>query len=114
MESNRVRENSKILLGSSYRLEVAAAVAQAEPGVVHVRGLADQLALKDNLVSLEIGHFERAGLLVRLPKPKGQQQQDYERMPSVFWEMSRALHQELGLTSPSRVETNAGQSGMRP
>jgi len=95
MDTGRAREVSKILLGSSYRLEVAVAVAQAEPGVVHLRGLASQLELVDSLVRVELGHFERAGLLMRLPKPKGQQQQDYERLPSAFWDLSRALLAEL-------------------
>jgi hypothetical protein len=95
MQPDQVRERSKVLLGSLYRLEVAAAIAKADLGVVHIRGLADQLGLSDGLVRAEILHFEKAGLLLRLPRPKGQQQQDFERMPSVFWRMSRMLLDEL-------------------
>jgi hypothetical protein len=101
MQSDQVRETSKTLLGSLYRLEVAAAIAQAEPGVVHIRGVADQLRLTDSLVRAEIIHFEKAGLLLRLPKPRGQQQQDFERGPSVYWEMSQMLLEELRQKSAS-------------
>ncbi len=101
MQPDQVRERSKILLGSLYRLEVAAAIAEANPGVVHTRGLADQLGLSDNLVRAEILHFEKAGLLLRLPRPKGQQQQDFERMPSVYWQMSLMLLDELRQKSAS-------------
>jgi hypothetical protein len=112
MNVGRVREVSKILLGSSYRLEVAVAVARAEPGVVHLRGLASQLDLVDSLVRVELGHFERAGLLMRLPKPRGQQQQDYERLPSAFWDLSRALLAEVraASASPSRQADKAAQA----
>jgi hypothetical protein len=103
MKPDQVRERSKTLLGSLYRLEVAAAIAQADPGVVHTRGLADQLGLTDSLVRVEIIHFEKAGLLLRLPKPKGQQQQDFERMPSVFWQMSQMLLDELRQSASSSV-----------
>jgi len=101
MQLDQVRERSKILLGSLYRLEVAAAIANADPGVVHIRGLADQLRLSDGLVRAEMLHFEKAGLLLRLPRPKGQQQQDFERMPSIFWRMSQILLDELRQKSES-------------
>jgi len=95
MPNDQVREISKALFGSRYRLEVAAALADIEPSVLHVRGLAEQLALADNLVRLELLHFEGAHLLVRLPRPPGQQQQHFERMSSAYWQLARELLEEV-------------------
>jgi hypothetical protein len=95
MATQELRRISKALFGSRYRLEVAAAVAAAEPNVVYVHGLGERLGLADNLVRLEIGHFEEAGLLIRLPRPPGQQHQHYERMPSSYWHLARLLLDEL-------------------
>jgi predicted transcriptional regulator len=94
MSHPEVRRISKLLLGSRYRLEVAAAIAGADPGVVHVREVAADLGLTDNLVRLEFQHFEEAGVLLRLERPQGQQRQYFERMPSAYWELVRVLAED--------------------
>jgi hypothetical protein len=91
MSQQAARRISKLLLGSRYRLEVASAIAQADPGVVHVHEVAAGLGLTDNLVRLEFEHFEEAGVLFRLDRPQGQQRQYFERMPSAYWQLVRAL-----------------------
>ncbi len=88
-----IREVSKRVLGNRYRLEVAAAIAEQEPGVFHVRLLADKLRLPDNKVRDELVKFTEAGLIQLLPKIRGQQ--DYRREESVYWAFAQELIKEL-------------------
>jgi hypothetical protein len=94
MSQQERRRISKVLLGSRYRLEVAVAIAEADPGIVHVRQVAADLGLTDNLVKLEFRHFEEGGVLLRLDRPQGEQRQYFERMPSTYWELVRLLAEE--------------------
>lgn len=88
-----IREISKRVLGNRYRLEVAAAIGEQEPGVFHVRLLADKLRLPDNKVRDELVKFSEAGLIQLLPKIRGQQ--DYRREESVFWAFAQEFVKEL-------------------
>lgn len=90
-----VRKLSKRLFGNRYRLEIAAAIAEAEPSVVYARALAEQLQAPANLVGEELHTLAEAELLVLLPRPRGQQQQEYQRMASSYWELARRLLDEL-------------------
>jgi predicted signal transduction protein with EAL and GGDEF domain len=90
-----VRKLSKRLFGNRYRLEVAAAIADAEPSVVYARALAEQLQAPANLVGEELHTLADVGLLVLLPRPRGQQQQEFERMPSSYWQLARDFVAEL-------------------
>lgn len=95
IELERIREVSKALYGNRYRLEVAAAVAQWEPGVVHARALATELRVPDNVVQGELKHFASAGILVPLGRHPRQRTVDYERMPSPYWSSARELLDSL-------------------
>ncbi len=93
MHVEEIREVSKRVLGNRYRLEVAAVIAEQEPGVFHVRLLADKLRLPDNKVRDELVKFAEVGLIQQLPKIRGQQ--DYRREESVYWTFARELMNEL-------------------
>jgi hypothetical protein len=90
-----LRRTSKTLFGSQYRLELACAVADVEPGVFYVRQLAERVSLPDNVVLREIGHFCDAGLLERLDKVDGQQAVYYRRADSHFWALCLELRGEV-------------------
>jgi DNA-binding transcriptional MocR family regulator len=105
LATDRIRDFSKLVFGSKYRLEVAARIGAADPRLVYARDLAEALSLTDNLVHPELRHFESAGLLVRLGRPRGQQIQYYERTNSSFWPLARQLTEELQAGSfPSSTE----------
>ncbi|MDQ4142361.1 MAG: hypothetical protein M3198_01220 [Actinomycetota bacterium] len=93
MDIEEIREVSKRVLGNRYRLEVAAAIAEQEPGVFHARLLADKLRLPDTKVRDELVKFTEAGLVQQLPKIRGQQ--DYRREDSVYWSFALELMKEL-------------------
>ena len=103
-----IREFSKALFGSRFRLEAAAAIARAEPGVVSAADVAEGLGLKASqygVARLELDHFAKAGLVVALARPAGQRIQEYERLPSVYWELCRELWSEqvrMSETPPAR------------
>lgn len=95
---DQVRLKSKLLFGGTYRIEVAAAVAAADPGVVTVGGIVEALELPAELyttVRAELEILAKAELLMRLPRPRGQRVQEYERMPSAYWDASRQLIYEF-------------------
>jgi hypothetical protein len=107
--SSEIRRTSKILYGTSYRLEVAAVVARAEPGVVSV---GDVLALVEvpgenaSVVRKELEALTNAGLLTRLPRPHGQKVQEYERLPNDYWESARSIYDQLVAQSSAVDESN--------
>lgn len=82
---DEIRRISKNLLGNRYRLEVAAAIARAEPAVVSAQAMATELGIAQNLIRAELLKLADAGLVLRLPRVSGQQLQEYQRLESVFW-----------------------------
>jgi hypothetical protein len=88
------RRLSKLLLGNADRIEVAAAVARAEPGELFGRALADTLRWPDNRVQKQLKQFEAAGLLIALPTVGGERRVYYERRDSMFWQVVAALEHE--------------------
>lgn len=87
----RVRTLSRELLGSSYRLEVAAAIHDALPEAVYARALTKTIEAKDNQVSAVLEHFEAAGLLDRLPTKGGRDPQRFQPRSSIYWEFCSKL-----------------------
>ena len=87
----RVRKLSRELLGSSYRLEVAAAIHDAHPEPVYARGLTETVKANDNQVSAVLEHFEAAGLLRRLPTKGGRDPQRFKPRKSIYWELCAKL-----------------------
>ncbi|HUY58068.1 MAG TPA: hypothetical protein VMV16_00015 [Solirubrobacteraceae bacterium] len=63
----RARLVSRALLGSSYRLEVAAAIAAGQLKPVYARALNAQIQVGDNQVAAVLQRFEKAGIVRRLP-----------------------------------------------
>lgn len=87
-----VRRVSKRLLGSRYRLEVA---AQIDDASVYARQLNDAIGVGENQIGQVLQHFEDAGLLERLPSPGGQKPQEFKPRPSVYWSMCSRLLREV-------------------
>jgi hypothetical protein len=92
------RNAAKALIGSTYRLDVARVIAGRTSPSFYAREIRNEIgldAIRDNQVTCELGHFVTAGILRRLPRDKGQREQHYERLDSVFWALATALHHEL-------------------
>src|SRR2546421_8218138 len=104
--ASAIRELSKVLFGSAYRLEAAAAIAQAEPGIVSVPQIADDLKLSASqigVVRVEFDHFVEAGILLKLPRPRGQRVQEYERLPTSYWALARAFYADVLAKAASKA-----------
>lgn len=100
--SEEIQQTSKRLFGSALRLPVAALIARHDPGVVWVGGILEELGLpaeRYTAVRLELEHFARAGLLMRLPKPRGQKIQEYQRLGSRYWDMAVEVMAETSTRS---------------
>ena len=95
MNSTAYREASKALLGHSFRLEVAVAVARSRSGVVYARQLADQLVISDQRVRENLARFESVGLLELASEASGRRPKTYRRRPSVYWRLCAELDREL-------------------
>jgi DNA-binding MarR family transcriptional regulator len=88
-----VRALSRALFGGAqYRLEVGRAIANGD-GFVCIKDLAEDLGDPPGTASVnaELKVLERAGLLVRVPKEKGERRVYLARQESAYW----ALCQEL-------------------
>jgi hypothetical protein len=97
-QEDLVRARSKRLFGSAYRLEVAAAIGEADPGVVDVPSVTAAIGLpveRYTVIRLELENLARAGLVMRLPRPRGQRIQEYERLPSQYWAAARTVLEEV-------------------
>jgi predicted transcriptional regulator len=84
------RETSKLLYGSAYRLEVAAAIATRE--VFSCRELARDLGVTDSLVRPELEKFEKAGLLERMPRTE--RIQYFMRRDNNYWKFCTLVYAE--------------------
>jgi hypothetical protein len=88
----RVRERSRSLFGAQYRLEVGAAVADGD-GVVCIKDLAEELGDPPGVssVNAEVKVLERAGLLARAPRERGERRVYLVRQPSAYWRLCREM-----------------------
>jgi hypothetical protein len=96
-----IRERSRALFGGAqYRLEVGAAIADGD-GVVCIKDLAQELGDPPGAgsVNTELKVLERAGLLVRAPRERGERRVYLMRQPSAYWK----LCQELRDATPART-----------
>lgn len=100
MNQEAVRRISRALLGNGYALEISVAIATSTVPTVHARELARRLGIPDNLCASVLKRFVEAGILLRMERPRGQQQQEYERMPSSYWELCRGLLEDIRVLEP--------------
>jgi DNA-binding MarR family transcriptional regulator len=93
-----MRHRSRALFGGAqYRIEIGAAIADGD-GIACISDLSSDLGDPPGTASVnaELKILERAGLLVRAPKTKGERRVFLIRQPSSYW----ALCQELRDGSP--------------
>lgn len=87
-DRDRLHRHSRGLVGASYRLEIGAAIAEGD-GVVCMKDLAAELGDPPSTASVnaELKVLERAGLLVRSPRERGERRVFLLRQPSAYWTM---------------------------
>src|SRR5438105_1303624 len=87
-----LRGLSHAIFGAQYRLEVGVAIAQGD-GVVCIKDLAAELGDGDppgtGSVSTELKVLERAGLLRRMEKERGERRVYLLRQDSKYWDFCR-------------------------
>jgi DNA-binding MarR family transcriptional regulator len=82
-----VRELSRALFGGAqYRIEVGCAIADGD-GLVCIKDLADKLGDPPGTgsVNAELKVLERAQLLMRVPREKGERRVYLARQESAYW-----------------------------
>lgn len=99
--ASALRKLSKDLLGGLYRLEIAAAIAQADAGDLFAHRIAEVLKLQDKVVQPEMKHFARLGFLEEHEEREGDQRVFYGRSDTVFWDLVRQLHDEVSAREPA-------------
>ncbi len=88
-------------------MEVAAAIGAAAQGVVTTGEVAEAMGIPGENVTVvrkELENFARANLLARLPRPRGERIQRYERLPSAYWDLAAALLQEASLAGDNATD----------
>jgi hypothetical protein len=88
-----LRSLSRALFGGAqYRLEVGRAIADGD-GLVCIKDLAEQLGDPpgSGSVNAELKILERAGLLVRAPREKGERRVYLARQESAYWSLCQEL-----------------------
>jgi hypothetical protein len=94
--TRELRRVSRQLLGSSYKLEVAAAIEAAGARPVYARQLLPSVpGARDNQIGECLKHFETAGLLKRNPTAGGREPQTFKVLPSAYWRLCAALRDEI-------------------
>lgn len=113
-----LRERSRALFGGAqYRLEVGAAIGDGD-GVVCIKDLAQQLGDPPGVgsVNTELKVLERAGLLVRAPRERGERRVYLMRQPSVYWRLCQELREATGArprTTPVKGAAATGPDSAR-
>jgi DNA-binding MarR family transcriptional regulator len=89
----QVRTLSRALFGGAqYRVEIGSAIADGD-GLVCIKDLADALGDPpgNGSVNAELKVLERAGLLVRVPRKKGERRVYLARQESSYWRLCKEL-----------------------
>lgn len=89
--AKRVRAVSRAVFGSAHRLEVGAAIAEAKGEPIYGRQISQRINANPNQVGEVLRHFERGGLLERLPTDGGRQPQLLQPAKSHFWSLCRGF-----------------------
>lgn len=89
-----VRAISHELLGNAYLLDVAAAIAEFSDGLFHQQLICRKLTLNTSAVRPALQRLERGGLIKR--RPRTGLEQEFEAIPSVYWELCTRLRNEVG------------------
>ncbi len=78
--------------GAQYRVEVGRAIADGD-GLVCIKDLAEELGDRpgSGSVNAELKVLERAGLLVRAPREKGERRVYLARQTSTYWAFCKEL-----------------------
>jgi DNA-binding MarR family transcriptional regulator len=98
-----VRDLAPLFGGAQYRLEIGAAIADGD-GVVCIRDLAQELGDPPGMgsVNTELKVLERAGLLARAPRERGERRVYLLRQPSAYWELCQELRDETKVRRAAR------------
>jgi DNA-binding MarR family transcriptional regulator len=99
-KSDAIRAMSRALFGGAqYRIEVGCAIAAGD-GLVCIKDLAEELGDPpgNGSVNAELKVLERAGLLVRTPRERGERRVYLARQESSYWSFCQELasRSELG------------------
>jgi len=89
MDRTAVRQRSKALLGSGYRLEIAAAIAEAAGEAVNAQELADLTGLRYPRVQHELKHLLDAGVLISAESVS--RAVEYKAVASEYWKACQLL-----------------------
>jgi hypothetical protein len=99
-----LRQRSRALFGGAqYRAEVGAAIARGD-GVVCIKDLAADLGDPPGAgsVNAELKVLERAGLLTRAPRERGERRVYLLRQPSPYWALCEEMFREARRAGAAR------------
>ncbi|MDP9286161.1 MAG: helix-turn-helix domain-containing protein [Actinomycetota bacterium] len=110
----RLRERSRVLFGGAqYRLEVGAAIADGD-GIVCIKDLAEELGDPPGTgsVNAELKVLERAGLLARVDRERGERRVLLLRQGSGYWKFCQEAR-DVALGSRSGRSRRLGLDAAR-
>ena len=97
---------SKALFGNRHLLAMAAQIAVGDQELVP-RDLEAGLGLPPSTVHRSLAALATAGLMIRLPRGRGEREQRYRRLEHSFWQAARELHDEARRTESATHEGDA-------
>jgi DNA-binding IclR family transcriptional regulator len=86
---------SKALFGNRHLLEMSVQIAAGGRDLV-ARDLETGLGLAPSTVHRSLAALAAAGLIVRLPRGRGEREQQYRRQEHYFWLAVQQLHDDAG------------------
>ena len=98
---------SKALFGNRHLLAMSAQIAMGEQELVP-RDLEARLGLPSSTVHRSLAALTTAGLMVRLPRGRGEREQRYRRLDHSFWKAVCELRDDAGMSRS--VATGGGES----
>jgi hypothetical protein len=96
-----VRDRSKLLFGNRDKLEVLSAIGGLTDQALCAADIESRVGLANNRVRAQLIILAKLGLLIALPRGRGERIQWYQRVPSPLWSASAALYEEWGQQSAS-------------
>lgn len=87
-----LRARSKLVLGNKDRLEVCAAIAESEDGLVNATDLQAEIGIAQSRIRNQLVALAEGDLLIAHPRDAGKQW--YQRRDSAFWPACIALYED--------------------
>ena len=99
-----LRTLSAVLLGNKYRIEIGAAICDADGDAFTSMSVHSDTNIFYQRVNEDLGRLQKAGLIIEATDASDSRSKQYKAVPTIYWSMCKELRAEWerGSEAPPR------------